>query len=367
MIPFFSRRASDGNTEISQTMTLRPFILILCFLLVNGLTLQAQPRGSIKGRVLDDSTRSPLPLANIFISNSTIGAASKDDGAFELKGVPIGSHQVVASLVGYQPGIVAVRLVDSTLMTVEIRLKPRAVQLPGVEVEAKDPAEWREQLDDFLKEFIGTTSNAKKCRILNPEVLDFFEESPHMVARAREQLEIENRALGYHIRCVLVHYGFSRTSMQFIVLTSYQNLVPKDKAEESEWNENRIVTFRGSQRHFFLSLLRKNTKVEGFEVNRIKKNQAHNAFARPIGFEVDADTLLKSGEHPFQSILSFPDILQVIYYTGNIPQVSLIEMNRPRLVVYPNGHIEDPLGLWTYGYWSTQRFADMLPIDFEPR
>lgn len=343
-------------------------ILLILPILVLSQLLQAQPetRATLIGRVLDDSTSTPLPIADVFVSNSTIGSATNIDGKFELRGVPLGMQQIVASIVGYEPGVVAVRLKDSSTVRLEIRLRPRDVQLPGVEVEAKDPAEWREQLEDFLKEFIGSTENAKECKILNPEVLDFFEDSPHKVARAREQLEIENRALGYHIRCVLVHFGYSRTSMQFIVLTSYQELAPRDKEEEAEWREHRVATFRGSQRHFLLSLLRKNSKVEGFEVNRIKKNQARNAFARPIGFDVDPDTLLKKGEFGFQHILTFPDLLQVIYTTGNVRQVSLIEMNRPRLVVYPNGHMEDPLGLWTYGYWSTQRFADMLPIDYEP-
>ena len=325
------------------------------------------PRAIVKGRVLDDSTRAPIPLANVFISNSTIGTATKTDGTFELKGIPLGAQQLVASIVGYQPGVAAVQLTDSATRTVEIRLKSRPVQMPAVDIEAKDPVEWRKKLESFLKEFIGSSDNAEECKLLNPEVLDFFEESPHLVATAREPLEIENRALGYHVRCVLVHFAFSKETMQFIVLTSYSNLTPRDKAEEEEWNARRLSTFRGSQRHFLVTLLRKNTKGEGFEVNRITKNMTRRAYARPIGFDVDPDTLMKPGEFAHQNMLSFPDLLQVVYYTNSLPQISLIEMNRPRLVVYPNGHMEDPLGIWTYGYWSSQRFADMLPIDYEPK
>jgi len=368
-IPDFSQRSMRGKSGIYHIMTHRSLILALFALLGFHQTMQAQtlPRAIVKGRVLDDSTRAPIPLANVFISNSTIGTATNADGMFELKGVPLGSQQIVASIVGYQPGVTAIQFSDTTARSVEIRLKSRPVQMPAVDIEADDPVEWRKNLESFLKEFIGSSANARMCKLLNPEVLDFFEESPHLVATAREPLEIENKALGYHVRCVLIHFAFAKETMQFIVLTSYSNLTPRDKAEEEEWNSRRLSTFRGSQRHFLVSLLRKSTKEEGFEVNRITKNMARRAYARPIGFDVDPDTLMKPGEFAHQHLLSFPDLLQVIYYTNSLPQVSLIEMNRPRLVVYPNGHLEDPLGIWTYGYWSSQRFADMLPIDYEPK
>jgi hypothetical protein len=357
------------KSGIYYTMTRRAFILALFALLSFSQTLQAQtlPRGAVKGRVLDDSTRAPIPLANVFISNSTIGTATNADGVFELKGVPLGSQQVVASIVGYQPGVTAIQLNDTTARSVEIRLKSRPIQMAAVEVEAKDPAEWRKQLESFLKEFIGSSYNAAKCKVLNPEVLDFFEESPHLVATAREPLEIENKALGYHVRCVLIHFAFAKESMQFIVLTSYSNLTPRDRAEENEWNANRVAAFKGSQRHFLLSLLRKSTKAESFKINRVTTNMLRRSYSRSMGFTVDPDTLMKPGEFAHQHVFSFPDLLQVLYHANNPPQVSLIEMNRPRLVVYPNGHMEDPLGVWTYGFWSSRRFADMLPIDYEPK
>lgn len=368
-IPDFPRRPVCGKSGTYHTMTRLSLILALFTLLSIQQSLQAQtlPRAIVKGRVLDDSTRTPIPLANVFISNSTIGTATKVDGTFELKGVPLGTQQVVASIVGYQPGVTTIQFNDTTARSVEIRLKSRPVQMPAVDIEAKDPVEWKKSLESFLKEFIGTSANAAKCKLLNPEVLDFFEESPHLVATAREPLKIENKALGYHVQCVLVHFAFSEETMQFIVLTSYSNLTPRDEAEEKEWSANRVSAFQGSQRHFLLSLLRKDSKAEGFEVNRVTKNMVRRDYTRSMGFAVDPDTLLKPGEFAFRRLLSFPDLLQVIYLSGRSLRISRIEMNRPQVVIYPNGHMEDPLGVWTYGYWSSQRFADMLPIDYEPK
>ncbi len=56
----------------------------------------------------------------------------------------------------------------------------------------------------------------------------------------------------------------------------------------------------------------------------------------------------------------------MIYTRGNVTRISLIEMNGLSVTVFANGLTANPLGLWTYGYWSTQRAAEMLPIDYEP-
>jgi hypothetical protein len=343
-------------------------VLAVFALLTVQQTVHAQPvpRAIVNGRVVDDSTRAPIPLANVFISNSTIGTGTDSNGRFKLREVPLGSQQVVASIVGYLPGSVMVLLGDSTTRTVEIRLKARPVQMPAVEIEARDPAEWRENLKRFLKTFFGSTTNSSKCKLLNPEVLDFLQEVEPFVATAREPLEIDNRALGYHIRCVLVHFSESREIFQFIGLTAYSNLRPRDQTEAEQWKSNRRDAFYGSKRHFLLALLKKNTREEGFEVNRVRKDFVRNALRRAAGSDVNPDTLLTPGEFSFQKKLSFADLLQVVYTRRDAPQISLIEMGRPQTVVYANGQTEDPLGLWTYGYWSSQRFADLLPLDYEP-
>ncbi len=331
-------------------------------------TLEAQlvPRATVKGRVVDDSTRSPLPLANIFISNSTIGTGSNADGNFELKGIPLGTQQIVASIVGYQPGIVTLYLTDSVAQTVEIRLKGRPIQMPGVEVEARQPVEWRNNLERFVKAFFGSTPNSSRCKLLNPQVLDFGRKTEPFVATAREPIEIENWALGYRIRCVLIHFSESRESFQFMGLTAFQALEPADETEAARWIANRRNAYYGSKRHFLGSLVRKQTKQEGFELSSVQRTRIQRALERPAGFEVFADTLFSPSEYPFRTKFVFPDLLQVVYTGNGVQQISLIELNRFSVIVYPNGLTHDPLGLWTYGYWSSQRVAEMLPIDFEP-
>jgi hypothetical protein len=81
---------------------------------------------------------------------------------------------------------------------------------------------------------------------------------------------------------------------------------------------------------------------------------------------VNVDGLLSPGDSPHEKKLVFQDLLQVIYTRENVTRISLLELNGPSVTVFTNGLTANPLGLWTYGYWSTQRGAEMLPIDYEP-
>ena len=344
--------------------------LFLFILVVSSLNLffpQQIPKAIVKGRVVDDSTGAPLPLANVFISNSTIGTAANEEGGFELRGVPLGTQQIVASIVGYKPASLTVQLSDSIVQTVEFRLKSHPVQIPGVDIEEKDPVEWRKHLQRFINVFFGSTPNAVRCRILNPQVLDFSydEEADRLVATAREPLDIENHALGYRFQCELVLFTHSPEAFQYIGFAAFRPMVPQNVAEVEEWKASRRNAYYGSKRHFLQALAKNSTKEEGFDVYSIRKDWTNRALRRPVGFEVNVDGLLSPGDSPHEKKLDFRDLLQVIYTRQNVTRISLLELNGPSVTVFTNGLTANPLGLWTYGYWSTQRGAEMLPIDYE--
>ncbi len=332
----------------------------------SGLHAQAVPRAIVKGYVVDDSTGAPIALANVFVVSSKIGTATDREGRFELTNVPLGALDIVASIVGYVPAIKNVRLADSTAVRVVFRLKPRAVQMPSVEVVEKDPAEWRRQLKKFSEAFFGSTTNASSCRILNPEVLDFTvdQETNELRVTAREPLKVENKALGYRFQCVFMYSAVSSNEFQFTASVGFEGLKPRDDKEAKEWEGRRREAYYGSKRHFLQSLIRKQSKKEGFFANLLGTSRHQEALRRPIGLEVDPDTLISPSDSPFEKKISFIGFLQVLYFRGGVLNISLLELQGPIAVIYTNGL--NPLGIWTHGYWSLQRAAEMLPIDYEP-
>lgn len=357
-------------------------LLVLCGLISfvsfpQTLHPQFISRAIVKGRVLDDSTRAPLPFTNVFVSNSTIGAATDAAGKFELKGVPLGTQEFVASLVGYAPQTIVLRLRDTTVYEMEFRLKPQAIQIPGVMVEAKEPKEWKQNLQKFTGLFLGSTSNAAQCTMLNPEVLDFKAdaETEQFTATAREPVIIENRAFGYRIEYFLDFFTerwrsfeFSPTwkSIEFIGRTRFTPLHPQNENEMKQWENNRRKAYYGSERHFLTALVQKSSQKEGFEVYSIMVGRLEDAIESRRGYRVDADTLLTPGEFWFERKLSFQGLLQIVYDRGGASQISVIKLDRPPVVVYTNGLLVDPLGITTFGTWASHRTAEMLPTDYTP-
>jgi hypothetical protein len=334
----------------------------------SGLDAQGIPHATVKGRVIDDSTGVPLPLTNVFVANSTIGTSADSAGQFVLRGVPLGTQQIVASIVGYGLETWTLQLTDTITYETEFRLRPRELQMPGVLVEARDPLEWKKQLQRFVDSFFGAGPNSNLCKIMNPQVLDFQVDmqKDQFLATARAPLLIENRALGYRFTYILRRYIESPQLFQFLGVTHFEELRPRDAQESARWKENRRRVYYGSRRHFLASLIHKTWREDGFEVNSIHKTPPRMALMWRAGNEVDADTLLRPGRAAYERRISFDGMLQVIYSQSGRHEFSLIQLDQPVVTIYANGLVSPPLRMVTQGYWSSQRAADMLPTDYEP-
>jgi hypothetical protein len=70
---------------------------MLLFLIGNSVYSQ----GKIKGKILDATTREVLPLVNVYVLGTSIGAISDEKGEFVIENVPFGYVKVQASYIGY--------------------------------------------------------------------------------------------------------------------------------------------------------------------------------------------------------------------------------------------------------------------------
>ena len=72
--------------------------LIILWLLIPSLVF-AQIE-TLKGKVIDSQTHSPLPDANILVQGTDIGTASEKDGSFTLSGNFSRSGALIVSFIG---------------------------------------------------------------------------------------------------------------------------------------------------------------------------------------------------------------------------------------------------------------------------
>ena len=350
------------------------FVGILSF--VCGLSAQQSPLASIVGRVLDDSTSVPLSNVNVFVANTTLGGSTDANGRFEIRNIPLGSYEIVASLLGYSVYLSRVVVKESGTKTIEIRLKPTSLEVSEVLISAPDPSDWRRQLQKFKDLFLGTTPFSKQCTLVNGEFLDFEENAPvSFAAIARTPLRIENFALGYHIDFVLTSFNVLNEVMTIEGLPKYTEMKPPNEAEARRWKENRMRAFRGSMRHFFTCLFKKELAKNGFAVQALGSLRLdQQAMARKI---VTEDEILQYRSANYKTV-SFTGYIEV-EYAGEVDpgfnlmsrsrafgQVSWLSLNTYSITITDRGLISESFPTKTYGYWSWKRLADALPLDFEP-
>ena len=95
--------------------------------------LFAQPiTASINGFIRDDASGEPISYANVFLSNSSLGAATNSDGYFVISAIPLGLYELNATMIGYGVFKKKVDLSLGESIRLEIRLKEEAIK--GTEV-----------------------------------------------------------------------------------------------------------------------------------------------------------------------------------------------------------------------------------------
>src|SRR5262245_2787332 len=92
---------------------------------------QAQEVGRIAGRVMVAEGQY-VPRAQVTIVGTTRGALSDSAGRFTISDVPVGSHVVRATSLGYAPSSQTVTVTAGQTVSVELQLTSTAVQLEGI-------------------------------------------------------------------------------------------------------------------------------------------------------------------------------------------------------------------------------------------
>ncbi len=90
--------------------------------------------GVIKGSVMDKRSGQPLPLANIVLERTTMGAATDPEGIFFILDVPQGSYQVRATMMGYKSASRTVQVQAGRTVTVSFELRETPIPLDAIVV-----------------------------------------------------------------------------------------------------------------------------------------------------------------------------------------------------------------------------------------
>lgn len=170
------------------------FLLLLC-----SLSFITRAQFIVTGVIMDSTSREPLTAASVFCQNTTLGTVTNKQGEFSLS-LKSGGYDLIFSYTGYKTQ--TIRVTDNNKL--EILLIKEDKNLGEVFVKSSNEVKdgWEKYGSFFIENFIGSTPNAVKCILQNPEILKFYfsKRTNKLKVLATEPLQIVNNALGYNLR-----------------------------------------------------------------------------------------------------------------------------------------------------------------------
>ena len=110
-------------------------LLPLLFISISIIAYSQESNQKISGQILDESSQTPIPFANITIQNSNplIGTITDINGNFSFEKVALGRYNILVSFIGYEPVIVTDVLVTAAKeVKLTITLKENATSLDEI-------------------------------------------------------------------------------------------------------------------------------------------------------------------------------------------------------------------------------------------
>ncbi|GAA3969369.1 carboxypeptidase-like regulatory domain-containing protein [Pedobacter ginsengiterrae] len=375
-----------------------------------------------------DKKGEPLPGAGVYVSGYKIATVADNNGRYSLSLKP-GNYDILVQLIGFKAFNKNIIVADKAL-TFDFVLEEDAFQLQEVTIKPDPNREgYIRMFTDFFIGTTPNAQLCKIINP-NVLIIDYSNDDAKLTVKTNQFLIIENQALGYRVKYQLNNFEFDNKSriIYYEGFPYYEDL-KGSKGKMKRWAEKRIEAYHGSTQHFFNSLYAGKSKEEGFEINKLirqpnpnrapdslinanikrlmqvkqalngtikimagdslnywsKQKNAPATIAMLNRQQVNTDTLVKTYNESIKSI-NFNDVLYVIYknereassYANRIGQsisrpldmpdyqVSLINLQVAPVYFYENGGTYNPRSMLYEGYWSWEKIADSVPLDYLP-
>lgn len=239
------------------------------------ISISAKSQVEISGVIKNSKTDKPIPHVEVFISGTTVGCISNENGEYSLS-LPYIPCTLIADHVSFGSYVKNLKGNEKVL---NIKLKPEINKLHEITVTSKNKR--KKNLKFFYARFVRKNKN--KIEILNDSVLQFKVTENEFVAFTKEPLIIINKILGYKIKVRMQGFRVYRSltpggrrlplhdlmGMEYAQLSGYfyyEPLMSSSAKELLEYKNNRLLYYFGSDRHFFKSLYDQKLTENGFEI-----------------------------------------------------------------------------------------------------
>ena len=350
---------------------------VTLLLAICACSISAKAQFLVTGIILDSATREPLAKASVFCQNTTLGTVTDKQGEFSLA-LKSGGYDLIFSYTGYLTQ--TIRVTETNRL--EVLLVKEDKSLGEVIIKSSNEVAdgWAQYGQFFISNFIGSTPNAAKCELLNPEVLKFyfFKRSNKLKVMATDALLVMNHALGYQLRYALDSFVYYyNTKINTYRGYCFYTEMEGDDSLRMTWEKNREKAYEGSKLQFMRSYYDSTVIEDGWIIDML----AENSDRKFLKVKDVYDTLYYGAlDSTLQIEIFYPRKISVTYTKKSPEPEYLKKMNLPKSVPFPisyvdiketiaitqNGYFYDQKDLVNQGYWSWKNVADLLPYDYLP-
>jgi hypothetical protein len=371
----FSGSGTNGILAINSN-SMQKLSTVILFLF---LSLASVAQFTVTGKIIDSATREPMAGASVFCQNTTVGSATNREGEFALQ-LRSGGYDLIISYTGYVTKQLRINQNDGRIPDIEMVKEDKSLGEVIVKTSNEVKDGWEKYGAFFMDHFIGTTPNATKFKLLNPEALHFYllKKSNKLRVLATEPLQMQNNALGYNLRYLLdtFIYNYNNDINSYRGFSLYTAMEGDDSLKRV-WAANRKAVYYGSKLQFMRSYYDSTLTEDGFVVDLLDENNA-TKFNRVTDVY---DTLYYGGLdstgqveiwYPRKFSVTYvkrkpePEYLKQFKLPKNVStQISYIELTNG-IAINENGYYYDQRDWVSQGYWSWKNLADQLPYDYTP-
>ncbi|WP_167604935.1 carboxypeptidase-like regulatory domain-containing protein [Maribellus sediminis] len=353
----------------------KPIFLLTCFLLF-FLNTSAQNKHTVFGTVTDSTTGQPIAHVEVFISGTTVGCITDNQGNFSLK-LPFLPCTLVADHISFDSFVKP--LTDGG--NLNIKLSPKNIQVSEIKVSGKNKR--KQNLNFFYSRFVPNKSN--KIEIINDSVLYFERDEMNFFARTNQPLILINHNLGYKIKIIINEFRVQKTlgpkgeqvklntvkSYEVTRLTAYYyyESLEASNSKLEQYRKKRLQIYYGSYRHFLKSIYDNDPGIQGYEI-KVFAPVPETAFYR-----------IPKLNSPAREYVIYADSLKVYYWSDQkgfpvsqderslrhyySQEVSTIYPTKKSFLIRENG-TSPKLSFIIDGPMIADCFANPLPDDYVP-
>jgi hypothetical protein len=346
---------------------------LLLFLILSPFNTIAQGDFTLSGTILDENSE-PLEAATVFIDGSKKLSKTDAKGHYSFTGLTSGGYQLVVNMVGYGSAKQEILIQDKSLVF-NLKLIAKAQNLK--EVVIVGDGQRHKYLNTFKKFFLGESENAKRCKILHLDVLNFSSEKQILRASTNDFLLIENPVLGYRVKYLLRDFQYN----SYLETTQYHGECIFEELEGSNtqkqlWNHNRREVYFGSLMHYLRSIYKGDIKTEGFLTYKVLNTRLPaeinvNPIA-PKQFTQKIDSNLLKIKYKRRLYIIYNKELAARNYSFEKKDRIVMQFKDTGSVFSTDGQIDSKGNYFNYqalliqGYWGRKRIGDQLPYEYIP-